>query len=58
MIADTSGVDCDIIRQSELGVYDTVRVPVVYSCNGFIRLKTGEEFRLHNNEKLIERIKK
>jgi hypothetical protein len=57
MIADTNGVDCDIIRQSEIGIYDTVRVPVVYSCNGFIVLKTGEAFKLQQREKIIEGVK-
>ena len=54
MIADTNGIDCMIIRQSELGQYDTSKVKVVYSCNGYIRLKTGESFRLQDKEKLIE----
>lgn len=58
MIADTAGIDCMIIRQSEIGIYDTANVKVVYSCNGKMRLKTGEEFTIHNNEKLIERVKK
>lgn len=58
MIADTNGVDCMIIRQSELGIYDTSHVTAVYSANGIVKLKTGEEFRLHSNEKIIEYTKK
>lgn len=56
MIIDTT--DCMIVRESELGQYDTARVSVVYACNGFVRLATGEEFKLQPKEKLIERVRK
>ena len=54
MIADTAGVDCMIITQSELGIYDTVCVPVTLSLYRYIRLKNGEYFRLQENQQLIE----
>jgi hypothetical protein len=43
-----------IIRQSELGVYDTARVSVAMACAGWVRLATGEYFKLKDNEQLIE----
>lgn len=52
MILDTT--DCMIIRQSELGIYDTSRVRVVYAGAGWVRLTTGEYFKLQDNEQLIE----
>lgn len=56
MIVDTAGVESKIIRENEIGIYDTITCQVVYSCNGFIKLKTGEQFRLTNKEKIIEGI--
>lgn len=57
MIADTSGTPCMIITESELGVYDTARVDVTVSCHGWIRLKTGEYFKLTDNQQFIEGVK-
>jgi len=49
MIADTNGIDLDIIRQSEWGIYDTQRVVATYCVRladgrTAIRLKDGTEF--------------
>ena len=63
MIIDTNGIDCMIVRENEIGIYDTSRVTAVYSVTlgtiTTLRLKTGEEFRLQfPKEKLIERVTK
>lgn len=55
MILDTT--DCMIVRQSEIGIYDTSRVRVVYAGAGWVRLTSGEYFKLKDNEKLIEETK-
>ena len=58
MIADTNGIDCTLIRQSEIGIYEVDTVKVVYSCNGFVHLKDGTEFRLQDKEQIIEHHRK
>jgi hypothetical protein len=63
MIADTNGVDCLLIRENEIGIYDTVQYCVIYSCTigntVSIRTKDGQEMKfVFPKEKFIERITK
>lgn len=54
MIADTAGQYIDMIRENEIGIYDTSRVVAVYCCEmpdgrHKIRTKDGTEFTTKNN---------
>ena len=52
MITDTT--DCMIIRENEIGVYDTIQCQVIYACNGFVRTIDGKQFKLTSKQQLIE----
>jgi hypothetical protein len=58
MIIDTNGVDCNIIRESEFGFYDTARVSVCFAVKEnnriYIKLKDNREFWLTMPKERLE----
>lgn len=58
MLFDTAGIDCDVIRENELGMYDTLQVKadcVVTNGNKiYVKIKGGGELWLTMPKERIE----
>jgi hypothetical protein len=62
MIADTTGQAIEIIRENEIGLYDTVVRIATYVTRFpdgrcYVRLKDGETFFTNNKTIIVEGVK-